>query len=253
MLLLPNLTACKSEPTPVATETPTLAPLEIAARASEAMLSAAALHFTVEREGALAYIDTDQMLAFKRAEGDFGAPDRLRTIVRVITAFTPIEIGMVVLGEDQYATDPITGQWGRLPPEWGQFNLLALFNQETGLQALLQDGILDLALVGSEEINKQRHYHLVGRASGERMSAMTMGFIGRGNVDLDVWIGAEDHYVRRLIIVEPETDPDDPTTWSLEFSNLAQPVEIEAPPISQNDPGFQHVNNGIIQTALVQR
>ena len=253
VLFLPHLTACKSEPAPAATATPELAPFEIAARAAEAMLSIESLHFTVEREGALAYIDADQLLAFKRADGDFGAPDRLRTIVRVITAFTPIEIGMVALGDDQYATDPITGQWGRLPPEWGQFNLLALFDPETGLRGLLKNGILDLALVGSEEIDKQPHYHLAGRASGERMSAMTMGFIGRGDVDLEVWIGSEDHYVRRLIIVEPETDLDDPTTWSMEFSDLGEPVEINAPPISSNDPAFEHVNNRIVQVALAQR
>jgi lipoprotein LprG len=230
-LLSSQLTACGGEPTPVATATPALSPLEIATRAAEAMLSVHSLHFTIERDGALAYIDADQLLAFKRAEGDFGLPDRMRAIVRVITAFTPIDIGMVVLGDDQYATDPITGQWGRLPTEWGQFSLIVLFDPETGLQRLLKDGIIDLALVGSEEIEKQRHYHLTGRASGERVGAMTLGFIGRGDVELQVWIGAEDYYVRRLHIVEPETDPADPTTWDFSFSNLGQPVEIKAPPI----------------------
>jgi lipoprotein LprG len=231
LLLSSQLTACGGEPTPVATETPALSPFEIATRAGEAMLSIDSLHFTIERDGALAYIDANQLLAFKRAEGDFDLPDRMRAIVRVITAFTPIDIAMVVLGDDQYATDPITGEWGRLPSEWGHFSLIVLFAPETGLQRLLKDGIIDLALVGSEEIEGQRHYHLSGRASGERVSAMTLGFIGRGDVELQVWIGTEDFYVRRLHIVEPETDPADPTMWDFFFSNLGQPVEIKAPPI----------------------
>ena len=58
-----------------------------------------------------------------------------------------------------------------------------------------------------EEIEDQPHYRVTGRASGERMSAMTLGFIGLGDVELEVWIGTEDFYVRRLRIVEPETDP----------------------------------------------
>jgi lipoprotein LprG len=247
VLLLFSLIACHKEPEPVATETPALSPIDIAENAAEAMLSIESLHFAVERDGALAYIDATQLFAFKRAEGDSELPDQMRAIVRVITAFTPIDIGMVVIGDDQYATDPITGEWGEMPAEWGQFSLLTLFDPETGLQRLLKDGILDLSLVGSEEIEQQRHYHLTGRASGERMSAMTLGFIGHGDVDLDVWIGTEDFYVRRLYIVEPETDPDDPTTWTMTFSELGQPVEINAPPISSYYPAPVYVKNGKAQ------
>jgi hypothetical protein len=253
VLFFSLLTACQSEPTPVATPTPELAPLEIAKRAAEAMLSVDSLHFSIERQGALAYIDTDQLLAFKRAEGDFGLPDRMRALVRVITAITPIDIGMVVLGDDQFATDPITGEWGRLPSEWGQFSLLTLFDPEWGLQGLLKDGIIDLRLAGSEEIEEQRHYRLTGRASGERMNAMTLGFIGRGDVELEVWIGMKDFYVRRLRIVDPETDLNDPTTWNLEFSQLGEPIEIEAPPISSHDPGPAYVKNEINQAVLARR
>jgi lipoprotein LprG len=211
-------------------------PLEIAAQAAEAILSVDSLHFAIEREGALAYIDGAQLLAFKRAEGDFGLPDRMRAVVRVITAFTPVEIGIVVIGDEQYATDPITGKWGQLPSEWGQINLLVLFDPETGLQRLLEEGILDLQLAGTDEIDGQTHYHLTGQVSGERMNAMTLGFIGRGDVELDVWIGAEDFFPRRLVIVDPDTDPEDPTTWELQFSAPGQPVDITAPPVSSYAP-----------------
>jgi lipoprotein LprG len=231
LVLSACLGACGSEPAPAATPTPALTPLEIAGRAAEVMLVADSLHFTIERDGALAYIDANQLLAFKRAEGDYVLPDRMKTVVRVVTAFTPVDIGMVVLGDDQYATEPVTGAWGRLPTDWGQFNLMVLFEPDTGLQKILRDGVVDLALVGSEEIEQQPHYHLAGRVDGELMSAATLGFIGHGDVDLEVWIGAQDYHVRRLLITEPETDPTDPTTWELVLSQWGQPVEINAPPI----------------------
>jgi hypothetical protein len=253
VLLASHLAACKREPAPVATQTPALTAQEIAAQAAEAMLSVNSLHFTIEREGALAYIDEGQLLAFKRADGDFELPDRMRTVVRVITAFTPIDIGMVVLGDDQYATDPITGEWGRLPPEWGQFSLVVLFDPQTGLRGLLKDGVYDLTLLGIEEIKGQPHYHLAGRASGERMSAMTLGFIGRGDVELEVWIGSDDFYVVRLRIVEPDTDPDDPATWDMEFSHLGEPVDISAPPTSGHVPAPEHINNETVQAALARQ
>jgi hypothetical protein len=246
ILIVSGATACDREPAPAATETPALTPREIAERAAEAMLSVESLHFTIERDGALAYIDTAQLLAFKRAEGDFDLPNRMRAVVRVITAFSPIEIGMVVLDEGQYATDPITGEWGRFPPEWGQINLVVLFHPETGLQRLLKDGIFDLRLAGSEQIQEQGHYRLTGRASGERMREMTLGFIGDGDVELEVWIGTEDFYARRLRILEPETDTQDPTTWQMEFSNLGEPIEIKAPPVSFYFPVPWHLNNGTV-------
>jgi lipoprotein LprG len=200
------------------------------------MLSVQALHFNIERDGALVYIDDSQLLAFKRAEGDFVVPDEMRATVRIITAFTPVNLGMIVLGNEQYATDPITGRWGVLPDEWGQFNLAVLFHPETGLQGLLEDGIAGLELLGAEEVEKRPCYHLSGQVNGERMSAATLGFIGEeGDVEVDVWVDSEDFYMRRLTVVEPYTDPDEPTTWDLVFSQFGQEVKIQAPPLEGND------------------
>ena len=200
------------------------------------MLTVESLHFNIERDGALAYIDSGGLLAFKRAEGDFQSPDRMRAVVRVITAFTPVDVGMVALGDEQYTTDPITGEWGQLPPEWGQLNLVVIFDPETGIQQLLKDGVTDLELLGTEEIDDRLQYRIRGRASGERLNDMTLGFIGQGDVELEVWVDAEDHYVRRLYITDPVTDPEDPTTWTLEFSSFGQAVEIKAPPVSYSPP-----------------
>jgi lipoprotein LprG len=230
LLVLPALAlflfACQSKPGPVITSTPTITPLEIVSRSADAMLSVESLHFNIERDGALAYIDSGNLLAFKRAQGDFQSPDRMRAVVRVITAFTPVDIGMVALGDEQYTTDPITGEWGRLPPEWGQLNLVVIFDPETGIQQLLKDGVIDLELVGTEEIDGRLYYRISGQASGERMYDMTLGFIGQGDVELDIWVDAEDYYVRRLHVTDPVTDPENPTTWTLEFSNFGQAVEV---------------------------
>jgi lipoprotein LprG len=130
-----------------------------------------------------------------------------------------------------------------MPPEWGRFNLVTMFDPDTGLQRLLKDGIFDLELAGTEEIEGQTHYHLTGRAEGERINAMTLGFIGQGEVALEVWVGVDDYYMRRIWIVETASDPQDPTTWNLEFSNLGEPVEIKTPPISSLGPDMWNLKN----------
>jgi lipoprotein LprG len=233
VLLIVGVSACGSGPEP--TVTPALPPLEMAQRAADVMTSVESMHFIIEREGKAVYIDAGQLLAFSRAEGDLRLPDRMRALVRVATAFSPIELGMVVLGDEQYATDPITGEWGVLPPEWGQFNLLVLFAPDTGLQQLLRTGVSDLKLEGTEKLDERLYYRLSGRASGEKMRDMTMGFIGQGDVELEVWVDVKDFYVRQIHLVESETDPEDPTAWNIQFSNFEEPVDIEPPPVSTLD------------------
>jgi hypothetical protein len=55
--------------------------------------------------------------------------------------------------------------------------------------------------------------------------------IGAGEVTMDAWVGQQDACVRRIQIVEPESDPEDPTHWLIEFSAFDEPVDIEAPPV----------------------
>ena len=233
VLLVVSVSACGGGPKPTAT--PALPPMEMAQRAANVMTAVESMHFIIEREGKAVYIDAGQLLAFRRAEGDLRLPDRMRALVRVATAFSPIELGMVVLGDEQYTTDPITGEWGVLPPEWGQFNLLVLFAPDTGLQQLLRTGVSDLKLEGTETLDERSYYRLSGRASGEKMRDMTMGFIGQGDVELEVWVDTQDFYVRQIHLVEPETDPEDPTAWNIQFSNFEEPVEIDPPPVSTLD------------------
>jgi lipoprotein LprG len=68
--------------------------------------------------------------------------------------------------------------------------------------------------------------------SAEQIASLTAGMIGTGEVTLDVWVGEVDGYVRRIQIVELESDPQDPTQWLIEFSAFDEPVDIQAPPVS---------------------
>jgi hypothetical protein len=55
--------------------------------------------------------------------------------------------------------------------------------------------------------------------------------IASGKVTVDAWVGGQDAYVRRVQIVELESDPENPTQWLIEFSAFDQPVDIEMPPV----------------------
>ena len=79
------------------------------------------------------------------------------------------------------------------------------------------------------EYCRQAHDRIFGQLSGERVAPLTSGMIRSGQVTVDVWIGQDDAYVRRIEIVELDSDPEDPTHWHIEFTAFDQPVDIEAP------------------------
>jgi lipoprotein LprG len=82
-----------------------------------------------------------------------------------------------------------------------------------------------------EEIESQPHRRLHGQLPAEQIAPLTAGMIGTGEVTMEAWVGQQDAYVRRIQIVELESDPEDPTQWLIEFSAFDEPVDIEAPPV----------------------
>ncbi len=221
--------SCRTS-TPGPTPTPTPSPVEIARRAGERMLSTSSLHFIIELSGRLTYLDSPPTLALKRAEGDLVRPDRVRGIVKVSSFGIVSEVAIIGLGDEQYITNPLNQQWERLPPGYGwYFDPILIFDPEHGIGPILDGTAWTFGT--EEEIEDQTHYRLHGRLPGERISPLTSGMIGPGEVTVDAWVGQQDAYVRRIQIVELESDPENPTHWLIEFSAFDKPVDVEAPPV----------------------
>ena len=218
------LAACAGAPTPTPSA-PAL--LEQSAQAMQALKFA---HFVVDRTGAPAYLDPSKTIIFRRAEGDFAAPDQARATVRVIGATFVADVNVVALGDRYWETNPFTGAWGNYSGLG--YNPSALFNPQTGVPALMRHDLSDLRLLGLETLPDypgQKLFHLSAEAPGRQASAMTAGMIGRGQVNLDWWIQPGTGYTLRLRVVEPDTDPKDPTVWLVDFDSFNVPVTLTPP------------------------
>jgi hypothetical protein len=223
-LIALGMAACGPTPTPLPAAT------EILEQSAQAMQRLSSVHFYIERTGALAYVDEANTIAFRRAEGDYAAPDQARATVRVVAPALVADVSVVSLGGDYWETNPVTGQWANYPGLG--YNPARLFNAETGLTTLMRNDLEQLTLLGLEEnpdFPGEKLFHLTAEAPGTRLLAMTANLIGRGRVQFEFWIAPDTFYVRQLQVIEPDTDLHDPTVWLLEFEAFNKPVVIEKP------------------------
>jgi hypothetical protein len=220
-------------PGPTPTPTPTPLPVDVAARAGERMLTVNSLHFIIELSGKLVYLDDPPTLALKRAEGDLERPDNVRAIVKLSSFGVASEVGVIGLGLDQYVTNPLNQQWERIPPGQGwYFDPAVLFDPDYGIQAILGRSDWMFGTDESlEEGEQARYYVLHGILPGERLQLLTSYLIRSGEVVTDIVVSKEDGYVHRIHLLEPDSDPEEPSQWRIEFSAFDEPVSIEAPPI----------------------
>ena len=219
------LGACAS-PTPELMD-----PGEIVFRSVERMKSLSGFHFVIERSGALAFLNEEQTIAFRRAEGDFVAPDRARATIRVIGPGLIVEVQVINIGEIQWETNFLTGEWQELPPDWG-FNPAALFDAELGIQPILEKDLSGLEWIGLEELEEapgKPLYALAGEVDGERLYHLSFGMMGPEKMTILLWIAPESFELYRLLITEAPHGEDESTIWQIDFWDYDQVVDITPP------------------------
>lgn len=181
--------------------------------------------FEIIVEGDPVYIDGAELLAASSAEGQYEAPESFQAVVDVKTFGLSVELGAVSIGEDQWITNPVTGEWEQLPPGYG-FDPLTLFDPEVGLGATLNQGLADAAFV--EEPEGANIYLVTGVVAGDRVAALTAGLVEEPDVVIVLTIDAD-----TLEVQEAAFDTGGGASqWTVRFSDFNEPVSIEPPEIS---------------------
>jgi lipoprotein LprG len=227
-LLAALLAACgrPAEPTPVPTPTPT--PREISAAIGRATQASQSVHFSVAVSGAPVPIDAAGFTLLNAMEGDLRRPDAVLALLDVTVGGAVAEIRTVSLAGQQYITNPITRAWQCLAPG-AAFDPAVLFAPEGGIEALLQDGFDEVALVGVEERDGRPSYHLRGTIAGEKLQPISGGLLGAGPVQVELWADQESMRASRLLLTDAAGDPAAPTVWTISFSDYDKAVDVRAP------------------------
>ena len=131
-------------------------------------------------------------------EGDFQAPDRVRFTVSALSQGgdrEELELEMIVIGDDAYQRNPVTGEW-EVDPSSG-----ASLGDPMGLDGLTtgfaSESLGEFSLVGEEELDGVPVHHLRGVATGEVLTGLLGADMTGGEGQVEYWVGREDSLLRR--------------------------------------------------------
>jgi lipoprotein LprG len=223
------LSAC-SHSTPVL-----LPPAEIVMRAAQRTRALSSFHFLINRSGAPAYLDNEETISFRRADGDFLSAGSTHATVRVITPGMVAEIQIISTPDGYWETNLLTGEWQSLPPDQG-FNPAVLFDPQIGFQPIIESDLADLKWSGSDELDTlpgKDLYHLSGSLDGKRLYEMSYGMIGPKKVSVELWVAPESFEIIRILITEPPEEAEEATLWQIDFSEFNQIIEITPPVLNK--------------------
>jgi lipoprotein LprG len=211
-----------------------LPPEQIIQSASDRMQSLEGFSFLLDSVGAPAYLDYDGYYMFSQMEGDFVAPDRLRATFRVVTPGLVSEVATICIGDQQWETHWVTGEWVLLPLNLS-FNPMLLFNPETGVQSIAS-GLTDLELTGVEELETlpgQKLYVVTGRMEGEHLYELSYGMMTFETLNAKLWIDPQTFDLYRIEMTE-DTGAEEEKVWVIEFWNINETAVIEPPRIAED-------------------
>jgi len=207
--------------------TPALTAAEILSRAAAAMARMRSVHFVLERSGAPEYLDAARTMMLRRVEGDVVYPDGLRGVVRVFSLGMVTDLRILRLGDRTWIALAGVERWEVLTPDRGVvMDPRVFFDPERGVPALMARA--PLQAVGRESLEGEAVYRLEGELESGPLAEWSFGWIS-GRLQATVWVDAATFRIRRVRLVERDSDPQDPTVWQLTLSDFDRPVTLQPP------------------------
>lgn len=237
-LLLLNLTAClggddDNNGTPGSgskQSSPTSTPVT-----AEGVISAAAqrwsqtntAHFKLDVEGN-AFVDNEQTVALRSAEGDLKRPDSVKATAKMAVSLVTLDVSMVAIGNQMWITNFVTGKWEIAPADFG-YNPAVLFSDTDGIGPVLTQ-LQSPKLEGDEDVGGHAAHVISGTVAKAAIDKITAGAIETDNAPVKVWISTDKADILKVVISGAATTAGaEESTWTLLVTDHDKDVTIEQP------------------------
>lgn len=199
------------------------------ATAAQKLTSDTAFHFllTETNSGNPTGSDFD----VRSAEGDVVQPDKLHADpVSAVVGGLPVTTAVIVVGNQAWYKNPITGQYQDAGQMTGQFKDVATF-LGPGLAAALAS-LQDVSAPSDSSANGVATWKINATISSDKLSALTNGEVPSGKqYPVQIFIGKDDGQLHQLVIPGKLTSFDtDQTSRSITLSKFNESVTITPPP-----------------------
>jgi LppX_LprAFG lipoprotein len=167
-----------------------------------------------------------QGLEIAKIEGDVTADGKMKAAIDLLQNGVPVQVNFVALGDVHYIQDPTSQIWQGVPAAKSPVGKI---NLNTGAIQILQK--LDkLEYVDTQDVGGVKTYHLKGSVAPAEVASIVGSVTATKPFAGEIWIGVDDHLVRRIQIEGGATTSEDPkTVRTIDLSAFDQPVTIEAP------------------------
>jgi lipoprotein LprG len=193
--------------------------------AAEKSQGVQAFHFKLDFTGA--YTADNPPVA--SAEGDIHRPSDVNAVGLVRSGSVLLEIRLISVG-GQLFIKSATGGWQQIPPALaaGVFSPSALFASETGLFAILPKGT-QARVTGAEGGGEDATDRIETRFTTDQIAAFLPGVLRGQPLQAKLWIGRQDHRLRRAVLSGRMYDAQKDTGATVELGAFDKPVRIERP------------------------
>ena len=223
--------ACSRERPPPATRpttptpTPTPTPINLQALLQESgrvMEDLRSFRFLLEHPSGGTPLALLPGLAMQDAEGSVINPDKLIAHFGGALGSLYIKASLITLGEESYMTNPITGQWEKVPPE---ISPLGFFNPRKGIASMMTRIEQASLLPDSGDVSR-----IIGRIPAEALAPLLGTTVKGTTVSVELTIDTDDLYLLKARF-EGRVTPAEPdgTVRVITLSGFNEPITIEPP------------------------
>lgn len=191
--------------------------------AQAALQKVTAYHFNLVADGAGA----GGFLVIKSADGDTVVPDKLQADANAVVLGNVVKVKIISLGDKQYVTDPISGNWqsttGLLDPR-------TLSNSKTGIIAIL--GLIQNPSTPTDgNVDGKDCWNINGKLKAKDIQGITGGGTpADATDDVTTCIGKSDNLPYAIKITGMAIQGDtDKTVRTFKLSKFNENVSIVAP------------------------
>jgi len=172
---------------------------------------------------------TQSQVEIRSASGDIIMPDKIKAQATVILSGQAVIVNLISIGDTQYITDPITGQWRTIK---GVLDPRTLTNPDTGIISLVGK-LQNLTGPTDDAVNGVPCWRIMGQLDAKYIAFFTGGGVPPGTMlQTSACIGKADGLPYQ-INVTGEAAPGDTaqTTRSFTISNYNEQIDITAPQV----------------------